>query len=205
MDNKQLLQYARYCSNIYNNIYPNNLLHAYARDGFDAWVLDNQTEILIIIRGSDDWHDIIQDIQMVAGILPKYTQYAMEVFAIAVEYATDKQLPIVATGHSLGSSLAQYIAYRECINAYTFNAYGIGDCLVKGRDIPITTINKIQNYCIENDVVSSASMQWQLGKVVTWDIPKEMYPPDMSVIEQVLYRHSIDTIVELLELMVKRD
>lgn len=205
MNLSNILNYAKWCSNIYNNIFPNNLLEVYTNDGFDAWVLDNKTEIVIVIRGTDDMQDVLQDISMVLGILPKYTQFAMDVFEIAVKHATDKQLPIITVGHSLGGSMAQYLCYRECINAITFNAYGIGDCLLKNHDIPITTINKIQNYCIANDVVSSASMQWQVGKVVTWDIPHDMYPPNMSVIDQVLFRHSINTCVKLLEQMVNND
>ena len=201
-DLQGVLQYAKWSSNIYQNIFPNNLLQAYSKNGFDSWILDNKTEIVIVIRGTDDIHDVLQDVSMVAGILPKYTDYAIDVFSKAVKYATDKQLPIVACGHSLGGSLAQYITYRECIQSYTFNPYGIGDCLLKNHDIPITTRNKCQNYCITNDVVSSSSMQWQIGKVITLNVPQNMYKPDMSIIERTLFLHGIDTMVELLTEMV---
>lgn len=201
MNLSNILNYAKWCSNIYNNIFPNNLLEVYTNDGFDAWILDNKTEIVIVIRGTDDMQDVLQDISMVLGILPKYTQFAMDVFEIAVKHATDKQLPIITVGHSLGGSMAQYLCYRECINAITFNAYGIGDCLLKNHDIPITTRNKCLNYCITNDVVSSCSLQWQIGKVITLDMPQDMYKPDMNIIDRISFLHSINTIVMLLTKM----
>ena len=196
-----LQNYAQWCSNIYNDIYPANLLEGYANNGFDSWIIDSASEIVIVIRGTDDIHDILQDISMVAGILPSHTKYADEIFSSALIHANKLQKPIVATGHSLGGSLCQYLTYKNAIHSYNFNPYGILDC-IRCTQIAEQRINLCMNYCITDDVVSGSSMQYQFGKVIMWDIPNaDEVMRNMSLPQMILYRHSIDTCIKLIKEM----
>ena len=185
-----ILQYAQWCNNIYNNIYPENLLTNYTKDGMDAWVIDNTKEIVIVFRGTNNILNVIQDVEMVFGLVPSHIEYVMDVFEMAVKYAVEKHVPIIVTGHSLGGSFAQYLSYRENIPAYCFNPYGIRND-IKNANISDNLNLICQNYCIKGDVVSGINMENQIGNVNIIDIPC-----DKPEIEKIKYLHAIQTIVD---------
>ena len=199
----KLKYYSQWCSDIYHNQTNATVLEHYCNNGFYSWVvLNHNYEIVVVMRGTDNMADVVQDIEMVIGVLPTHFSYACITFAQAAKYAQQLNLPVVASGHSLGGSLAQYLSYKYNINSYTFNPYGIIK-LIDSNSLTNETMNKVQNYCVDNDVVSSCSLAWQVGKIVTWNVPSSLYPSTMNIIERTIFLHSIDTCVKLVQAMTE--
>ena len=129
--------------------------------GFYANVLQENNRFVIVYKGSDDIiknnKDARKDWKNDANMalrkqIPAQTKDALEVYDRVKQAFPNAQIDVV--GHSLGGSLAQYVAIMRNVNeAVTFNAVGIGksmnDYLSKyGSKTPE---NKVINYNNPND------------------------------------------------------
>ena len=131
------------------------------RTGFYTNVLQENNRIVIVYKGSDDIiknnKDARKDWKNDANMalrkqIPEQTKDALEVYDRVKQAFPNAQIDVV--GHSLGGSLAQYVAIMRNVNeAVTFNPVGIGksmdDYLSKyGSKTPE---NKVINYNNPND------------------------------------------------------
>ena len=189
-----------YATNLPNELYEYPLLNTIAIHDYKATIHkdDDNRQIIICIRGTDNIGGIMNDADMLLGIIPSWTKYADMTYQSALTYAEEMKYNIIVTGHSLGGSFGQYCTYKYGIKSFNFNPYGIIQCM-HIKELSQRTQNLCTNYVIADDVVSSSSMQWQLGSVVTWDLPDVEELRGMSIADTVEYRHSILTIVKLLQ------
>lgn len=126
------------------------------KTGFYANVLQENNRIVIVYKGSDDiiknTNDARKDWKNDANMallkrIPEQTKDALEVYDRVKKTFPNVQIDVV--GHSLGGSLAQYVAIMRNVNeAVCFNPVGIGksmdDYLSKyGSKTPE---NKVINY-----------------------------------------------------------
>lgn len=125
--------------------------------GFKAIAYENNNQIIIAARGTDDELDAINDFQMVFGSVPNQYNDMRQFYNQIKEENPDKE--IILAGHSLGGSLAQLVASATGEKAITFNAFGaaalegrVGDGFGFAWDE-----NNIVNFCMSDDVVCNAS------------------------------------------------
>ena len=126
-----------------------------SKTGFYANVLQEGKHIIIVYKGTDlrPDGDIRNDINMaLLKRIPEQTKDALEVYDKVKQAFPNVQIDVV--GHSLGGSLAQYVAIMRGVNeAVCFNPVGIGksisDYLSKYGSK--TSENKIINYNNPND------------------------------------------------------
>ena len=98
------------------------------KTGFSSYVLQENNRIVIVYKGTDlrPDGDIRNDINMaLLKRIPEQTKDALEVYDRVKQAFPNVQIDVV--GHSLGGSLAQYVAIMRNVNeAVTFNPVGIG-------------------------------------------------------------------------------
>ena len=104
------------------------------KTGFYANVLQENNRIVIVYKGSDDiiknTNDARKDWKNDANMallkrIPEQTKDALEVYDRVKKTFPNVQIDVV--GHSLGGSLAQYVAIMRNVNeAVCFNPVGIG-------------------------------------------------------------------------------
>ena len=96
--------------------------------GFKAVAIDvpgsNPKKIVVSFAGTEDLRDIVADVLMVSGMVPKQFAHA-EAFYSEIK-AKYPDADIELTGHSLGGSIATYVAEINDAKATVFNAYGLG-------------------------------------------------------------------------------
>jgi len=125
------------------------------KTGFSGYVIQERNRIVIVYKGTDlrPDGDIRNDINMaLLKRIPEQTKDALEVYDKVKQAFSNVQIDVV--GHSLGGSLAQYVAIMRGVNeAVCFNPVGIGksisDYLSKYGSK--TSENKIINYNNPND------------------------------------------------------
>ena len=129
------------------------------KTGFYANVLQENNRIIIVYKGTDlkPDGDGKNDANMaLRKQIPEQTKDALEVYDRVKQVFPNAQIDVV--GHSLGGSLAQYVAIMRNVNeAVTFNPVGIGksmdDYLSKYGSK--TSENKIINYNNPNDIFTT--------------------------------------------------
>lgn len=111
--------------------------------------------VVVAYRGTDDIHDGLVDVGMVATRLDLQAAQSELFTANVVRSVThDGKIPeILVTGHSLGGGLAQLNAERFSLHGETFNAYGTTGLLFH-RDEGGT---QVTNHVRAGDPVSAAS------------------------------------------------
>lgn len=117
--------------------------------GFQAVAYKNEAtkEIVIAYRGTDSLLDgIISDAQIAFNLTPQQTSPALEFYNKIAASVSGEDYTISVTGHSLGGSLAQYVAAVKGISAVTFNGPGIP--MPEGGDA-----SGIVNYVNMNDFI----------------------------------------------------
>jgi hypothetical protein len=133
-------------------------------------------EVVIASRGTENrWSDIITDAGMVTvGLnvqVPDAKAFVSRVKQRVEEDATLRHrsiTPITLTGHSLGGSITQILAYEFNLQGVTFNAYGAVDL---GYHVPEGG-TQVTNYVRVTDVVSAASRH--VGKIVELATPEDI-------------------------------
>ena len=98
------------------------------KTGFSGYVLQENNRIVIIYKGTDlqPDGDVKNDINMaLRKRIPEQAKDALEVYDRVKRAFPNAQIDVV--GHSLGGSLAQYVAIMRNVNeAVCFNPVGIG-------------------------------------------------------------------------------
>jgi hypothetical protein len=141
-----------------------------------AYQRTDTKEIIIANRGTELGPDALIDTGMVltginaqmsdARSFVSQVKHQMEVQATS---QGDPTPPITLTGHSLGGSITQILAYEFNLQGITFNAYGAVDL---GYHIPEGGGTQVTNYVRVTDVVSAASRH--VGKVVELATPEDI-------------------------------
>ena len=128
-------------------------------------------EVIIAHRGSEFDRELLKDgiaadggmvltgLNAQAQEAEAFTKHAIELAKQASE-RDGKPLQITVTGHSLGGTLAELMAYKFHLHGITFNAYGAADL---GYHIPRGG-ELVTHYVRATDVVSAVSHHF--GKVV---------------------------------------
>ena len=104
------------------------------KTGFSGYVIQERNRIVVVYKGTDDKDkskkDAVKDYRNDANMalrkqIPEQTKDALEVYDRVKQAFPNVQIDVV--GHSLGGSLAQYVAIMRNVNeAVTFNPVGIG-------------------------------------------------------------------------------
>lgn len=103
--------------------------------GFYALAVENDTDIIISFRGTDDIEDALNDLQLYTGTYSnQITAAYMFADKIINTYGFKKKIHLV--GHSLGGALVQSLMCNSLIapkieRAVTFNALGVKDMFEK--------------------------------------------------------------------------
>ena len=96
--------------------------------GFQAVAYKNTStkEIIIAYRGTDSLLDVIySDAQIAFNLTPQQVNPAIQFYDSIYNNFQDEGYTISITGHSLGGTLAQYVAAQKQVSAVTFNAPGV--------------------------------------------------------------------------------
>lgn len=154
-------------------------------DGFQGVIYRNKDTLELhgVIRGSEkrEWgKDIIVTDAINMGLLQTNNQldsareFGNKLIEIANEQAKENHInaPIYLAGHSLGGTIAQYMAHyygdRIC-RTDTFNAFGVGALGYKQR-VPVNhPVDNVINHRMAGDTTSNLSKHY--GKVVTYGSP----------------------------------
>ena len=133
-------------------------------------------EVVIASRGTELGPDILADAGMVItganAQMPDARHFVARIKHRIEETAATEGKPtprISLTGHSLGGSITQILAYEFNLQGVTFNAYGAVDL---GYHIPEGGGTQVTNYVRVTDVVSAASRH--VGKVVELATPEDI-------------------------------
>ncbi len=148
-----------------------------ATPGFYAAAYTNGQEIVIAFCGTDDFGDVVTDVQNFMGTKPEQYQEAMA-FVQKVLDDAPPGVKITLTGHSLGGGLASYAALKFNKEAVVFNAAGLGKWL--RDDIPQENIERreqslVRNIDLKGDPVSA--LGGQVGRVYQLNLPPGMIDP----------------------------
>ncbi|MCM1265672.1 MAG: DUF2974 domain-containing protein [Candidatus Gastranaerophilales bacterium] len=131
-------------------------------NGFDACVLKNGNDIIIVFRGTEltDINYLKDDLSMLGNKVPKQQDSALDLYdKIHNEYPNCN---ITLTGHSLGGTLAQMVGAIRDVLTVTFNAFGAKKLLPKS--VVRIFANKITNYCNPDDAITTYHPENHIGK-----------------------------------------
>jgi|LakMenEpi03Aug12_release.lakeMendotaPanAssembly.Ray.scaffolds.fasta_scaffold170339_3 hypothetical protein len=192
MDN--LLYLAGLCNKIYDED-DKFYLYSYTSKGFRSVIVKNDETktFYIVFRGTVNFKNLIEDAELVLGFVPNFSEYADTVYHYAVELAMKNKYNLMATGHSLGGSMCQYLTNKFGIQSITFNPFGI----IRSFN-NISDINKAKctNYCVWGDEVSSIDSSHQYGNCINL-ITNEYN--SLNWLSKKIKLHSIETVIKLLE------
>lgn len=164
--------YKRMCEASYDDL---KMIHYYNENivdikkseqtGFCAYAIENNNELVIVVRGSDEVNDYKNDFKMLVNKIP-YQLYELIDFydTLASKYGASN---IVVVGHSLGGSLAQMLAIKRPVkSAVTFLPWGCKNIITNNEFFtsPQTSLNDIINYCSIDDIVTDSSILLNVGK-----------------------------------------
>ena len=137
--------------------------------GFSGTVFKDPVsgEYIIAFRGTDDLKDLAADFSdMLIDLNNRQFKSAMEfaIEQIKAILASDPNAKISLTGHSLGGSIAQFVAYKTGLKAVTFHAYGAEEIIKNSddfdADLMIQNRGNVTNFINTNDLISIASPQY---------------------------------------------
>jgi hypothetical protein len=164
--------------------------------GFYANVYRVDDKLVIVFRGTNDFKDVGADAKMVFRSLSSQHREAVNYFEYIVNkykdsYGDDN---VVLTGHSLGGSLAQYVAYKNNVKAVTFCAYGIKNSLPRyeNDDTKLALADKnIKNYGNNRDPIFMSNIKNQIGQNLVIKDDHKFYK------DGIKSRHSIPNMGDL--------
>ncbi len=133
------------------------------RSGFyaAAFRYDDGT-IAIAFRGTNDWRDGLVDVLMGFGVRHQQFRDADAFYAeVLARFKKDK---VIVVGHSLGGSLAQYIASKHRTMAVTFDPFGVAALV--NESVPAPVVNKIVNFAMDYDPISSLQFPYTLRGLI---------------------------------------
>ena len=133
--------------------------------GFCAYAIENNNELVIVVRGSDEVNDYKNDFKMLVNKIP-YQLYELIDFydSLASKYGASN---IVVVGHSLGGSLAQMLAIKRPVkSAVTFLPWGCKNIIKNNEFFKSSQIslNDIINYCSMDDIFTVRNIGFNIGK-----------------------------------------
>ena len=125
--------------------------HEEQTDGFAATAFkDEQNRIIIAYRGSDEKKDLEDTLNIVNGELPEQFQAALTFYKELRK--KNPKAKILATGHSLGGSLAQLVAAFDAkVSAYACAPVGTKNLIEKSKEL--SDHNNIFNLVTEGDSI----------------------------------------------------
>lgn len=167
--------------------------------GFSAEVFEVDGKIVIAYRGTDDTKDRIADLKMGFFGETKQHKQALDYYKRVVNnYCKDENgnitKEIVLTGHSLGGSLAQYVAYINDEKAVTFCAYGMKNRLKKEEYNELKMLNaenNIKNYGNNRDPIFMSNVKNHIGQTLVIKDEHKFYKDGIES------RHSLKNIGDL--------
>lgn len=186
-----------YFANLCKKIYTDDVNYSYlnAQYGYKAGIIKNDElkTYIIVFRGTSNFKNIIEDVELILGLIPSYFKNGEEIYKYAVNLAVKDNYNLIATGHSLGGSVCQYISNKFGIQSITFNPFGVMRSLTN-----ISDLNKAKctNYCVWGDEVSSIDSSHQYGNCVNL-ITNEYN--SLNLLDKTLKLHSIDTVIKILK------
>lgn len=135
--------------------------------GFYADVLVGEDDVIIAIRGTNDfyfrnWHygDLDDDLAMARSRIPVQTRDALDLYNRVKKEYPDKN--ITSTGHSLGGSLAEIVGALNGELAVGFNAYGVRDLF---NENAVIQEDNIVNYVNIQDAVTMVNGENHIGDI----------------------------------------
>ncbi len=134
--------------------------------GFSAIALRKDNQIIIAFRGTEknDNKDLENDkIMALEKNIPYQTYEGIKFVKEIMNNKDFNGCSYIFTGHSLGGSLAQFIAGILGAPAITFNAYGVKDILDK-FNIKYNSENII-NYCNRKDIITCINGDNHIGRI----------------------------------------
>ena len=138
--------------------------YKYWISGFNCCLFKYKNNIVLCFIGTKGVQDIVNDLTRISGIVPSQAKQALKIYnEIKSKYSN-----IILTGHSLGASIAQYMASQTNNKAICFSPFGI-KLFNSGR------FNNIINYGMESDLIYMSNLENQIGQVYLLENPKNKY------------------------------
>lgn len=185
-------------------------------NGFYAVAFENETDIIIAFRGTDDAKDILQDVSI--GAFERWSTAFNDAYNFCKYIrALRPDKTINVTGHSLGGCLAQTVAMfckntpsfkdMKCV---TFNALGVSPVLLEvdspfGRSV--TTVEALKQIATDSGLVNPTLIASRLvGSSFTFASDKSMFESLMeedhtqkicNIIDSVSHQYAKDGFSEM--------
>jgi Lipase (class 3) len=146
------------------------------KTGFGANVYRDGNKVVVAIRGTDNFYNVLTDYALGTGKADQSMIDAVKQVSDLITQikASIPDADISLTGHSLGGGIAQIVAAANGISADTFNAPGVAQVVENNPNLVTKTLppgssssSKITNYRMEGDQVSNAGKNLPSVEVVT--------------------------------------
>ena len=130
------------------------------KTGFYADVYYNDDNIVFVFRGTEisSPRDVMADIALKKGNMPAQFYDGIKLYDRLQDSPVFRGKTAIATGHSLGGSITDYIGTQRGDRAVAFSPYGIGDIVKNPR-----FTDNITNYGNPRDPVFMENYENQIG------------------------------------------
>lgn len=136
------------------------------RNGFKSYAIKANQTIIFVTIGTNSLQDLGSDLKLLFGKIPSHAIELKIFIQDTMQNPFFKNYKIELCGHSLGGSAntivaTKYLHVNEVIN---FNPFGTKEII--GSEIlkyPLTSLNKIINYCNLDDDIATYKLSNQVG------------------------------------------